>query len=178
MFSQKSLSTQPEGPRSYQLISTAGCVASFLQEAQSLTVDESWGLAAPAPATSAEKFKSDLKLLMVDMVKKFGGPEQYLRARYGTKTAKQEWLNHLAEIQPCHGLPADDAFCTVVDMPIADLKLLSKAKVSKLQFLMAVGGRRFFQHVPLLCPAGPSAEASLGELQFLSQCQCEGKFRE
>ena len=56
-------------------------------------MDESWGLAAPVPATNADKFKSDLKLLMVDMVKKFGGPEQYLRARYGTKAAKQEWLN-------------------------------------------------------------------------------------
>ena len=93
-------------------------------------MDESWGLAVPAPPTTGDKFKADLKLLMVDIVKKFGGPERYLRARYGTKAAKQEWLNYLAEISPCYDDPeADDAFCTTVDMPVADLKLLSQAKV-------------------------------------------------
>ena len=103
------------------------CATAALQECQSVTVDETWGLAAPAMATSSDKIKDDMKLLMVEMVKKFGGPEHYLRTRYGTRAAKQEWLNYLAEIQPCRGIPDPNLYSTTVDLPVAELKSLSQA---------------------------------------------------
>ena len=83
-----------------------------------LTVEDSWGLTPVLPATSLEKLREFVKGLMTPCVQKFGGPENYLRQRYGTRAAKQEWLNYLGELQVVNGV---ENYTTSVDLPVSSL---------------------------------------------------------
>lgn len=90
-----------------------------------LTVDESWGLAPiPPESASGEKFASDMRTLMRETVKKFGSPDKYLQARYGTLSEKQGWVNYLAELQNVNG---DQNYSVVADLPVSEMNKLSEA---------------------------------------------------
>jgi hypothetical protein len=61
---------------------------------------------------------------MCQLIKKYGGPENYLRQRYATRAAKQEWLNYLGSIQKVEGA---ENYCTMVDLPVANVNKLNEA---------------------------------------------------
>ncbi|CAK9072439.1 unnamed protein product, partial [Durusdinium trenchii] len=92
-----------------------------------LTVDESWGLAPiPPESASGEKFASDMRTLMRETVKKFGSPDKYLQARYGTLSEKQGWVNYLAELQNVNG---DQNYSVVADLPVSEMNKLSEGQL-------------------------------------------------
>lgn len=109
-----------------------------------MTVDDSWGLAPVAPPTSSDRLREEVKNLMMDCIKKFGGPENYLRARYATKSCKQEWLNYLGTIQPVSLLRS---FSTTVDLPVSHINTLSEA-----QWVPFFSGWGMFELAVLHCP--------------------------
>ena len=89
-----------------------------------MTVEDSWGLSDRGLVADAfEKFQSDVRSLMASCILKYGGPENYLRARFPTAEAKQEWINYLAEIQDTTAR----GYHTAVDLPVSDVKTLSQA---------------------------------------------------
>eukprot|EP00434_Breviolum_minutum_P024555 symbB.v1.2.021690.t1/scaffold1889.1/size97066/5 len=80
-----------------------------------MTVEDSWGLADRGLVADAfEKFQSDVRSLMASCISKYGGPENYMRARFPTAEAQQEWINYLAEIQDM----SSSSFHTAVDLPV------------------------------------------------------------
>ena len=91
-----------------------------------MTVEDSWGLSSTALPSSMEKLREDVKNLMLQCIKKYGGPENYLRLRYATKSAKQDWLNYLGEIQK---VELGSNFSVCVDLPITNCKALSEARL-------------------------------------------------
>lgn len=78
----------------------------------------------PQAVTSLDKLRDTVKTLMSQCIQKFGGPENYLRQRYGTRAAKQEWLNYLGEIQNVNGI---HEYNTSVDLAISNQNQLSQA---------------------------------------------------
>ena len=90
-----------------------------------MTVEDSWGLQDRGLVADAfEKFQSDVRSLMASCIHKYGGPENYLRARFPTVESKQEWINYLAEIQNM----TTGSYHTVVDLPVSDVKALSQVR--------------------------------------------------
>lgn len=90
-----------------------------------MTVEDSWGLSPVAPPTGPERLREEIKALMTECIKKYGGPENYLRARHATKSCKQEWLNYLGSIQPVSLL---HTFSIDLDLPISNINALSEAQ--------------------------------------------------
>lgn len=90
-----------------------------------MTVEDSWGLTDRGLVADAfEKFQSDVRSLMASCISRYGGPENYMRARFPTAEAQQEWINYLAEIQDM----SSSSFHTAVDLPVSDVKALSQAR--------------------------------------------------
>ena len=103
------------------------CFYVFLEEPSEtiMTVEDSWGLSTAMP-TDGQKLRESVRTLMAQCIQKYGGPENYLRMRFATRAAKQDWLNYLGEIQKVDGATS---FNVGVDLPISNCNALSEARL-------------------------------------------------
>ncbi|CAK9040562.1 unnamed protein product [Durusdinium trenchii] len=93
-----------------------------------MTVEDSWGLSTAMP-TDGQKLRESVRTLMAQCIQKYGGPENYLRMRFATRAAKQDWLNYLGEIQKVDGATS---FNVGVDLPISNCNALSEGALLRM----------------------------------------------
>jgi len=90
------------------------------------TVEDTWQLNLANPSSAdqdLERFRSKVQAACVDILRQYGGPDAFLRARFSTGTELQGWVDYLNTLQDQAVVP----IATDAALPISNLHELSQA---------------------------------------------------
>lgn len=89
------------------------------------TVEDTWqlNLANPSTDQDLERFRSKVRAACVDILRQYGGPDAFLRARFSTVHELQGWVDYLNTLQDQAVVP----IATDVALAVSNLHELSQA---------------------------------------------------
>ena len=100
----------------------AGSVA----ESGDQTVEDTWQLSSSGPPArpDLDKFCSKIRTAFGEVLREFGGPDAFLRARLSTLGEMQTWLDYLGTLQD----PQTVEFNVDTTLPASNLSELSQVR--------------------------------------------------